>query len=305
MGVEDVKNKLKEFQASNDINALKKMTLEDVSELVTKFGFVKEDLPVIREMMCEKQEGGRSSTRKNRLKKKRNKKNSMIILFLNVIYPIENSIYPILISKLVKYIQDFDKQGIIRILSYIVILNVFVVIMYDLGIVTRKIFEASLTSLILEETIKYVFKYERNIDKITNTELILTIKQYSLYMCDYIESFVKIIIPSLFSVFYQMLYLYKVDYYLGNIFLILIFVMISSVIFTNKKCDMKLKNLTMLENSLYEEVDEILINLSTVLNNNEIQKSEIQKLRDITSNIKKRLVLLFSVVIKMYYQVFF
>ena len=75
MGVEDVKNKLKEFQASNDINALKKMTLEDVSELVTKFGFVKEDLPVIREMMCEKQEGGRSSTRKNRLKKKRNKKN--------------------------------------------------------------------------------------------------------------------------------------------------------------------------------------------------------------------------------------
>jgi len=75
MGVEDVKIKLKEFQASNDINSLKKMTLEDVSELVTKFRFVKEDLPVLKEMMCEKQGGGRSTTRKNRLKKKRNKKN--------------------------------------------------------------------------------------------------------------------------------------------------------------------------------------------------------------------------------------
>ena len=72
--------KLKTFQASNDINSLKPKTLKAISDLVTKFGFDKEDLPVLQEMMCEKQVGknqggGRSSTRKNRLKKKRNKKN--------------------------------------------------------------------------------------------------------------------------------------------------------------------------------------------------------------------------------------
>jgi ABC-type multidrug transport system fused ATPase/permease subunit len=220
---------------------------------------------------------------------KRNRKNSMVILFLNVIYPIENSIYPILISKLVKHIKDFNKVDIFKILSYIVILNVVVIILYDLGIITRKKFESSLTSLILEETMNYVFKHERNIDRITNTELILTIKQYSINMCDHIECYVKIIIPSLFSVFYQMIYLYKVDYYLGNIFFILLVVMIYSISFVNKRCNIKLEELTKLENSLYEQVDEILLNLSTVLNNTDMQDFEIQKLRDITSEIKSKI----------------
>jgi len=220
---------------------------------------------------------------------KRYKKNSMVILFLNVIYPIENSIYPILISKLVKHIKDFNKVDIFKILSYIVILNVVVIILYDLGIITRKKFESSLTSLILEETMNYVFKHERNIDRITNTELILTIKQYSINMCDHIESYVKIIIPSLFSVFYQMIYLYKVDYYLGNIFFILLVVMIYSISFINKRCNIKLEELTKMENSLYEKVDEILLNLSTVLNDTDMQDFEIKKLRDITSEIKSKI----------------
>ena len=220
---------------------------------------------------------------------KRNRKNSIVILFLNVIYPIENSIYPILISKLVKHIKDFNKVDIFKILSYIVILNVVVIILYDLGIITRKKFESSLTSLILEETMNYVFKHERNIDRITNTELILTIKQYSINMCDHIECYVKIIIPSLFSVFYQMIYLYKVDYYLGNIFFILLVVMIYSISFVNKRCNIKLEELTKLENSLYEQVDEILLNLSTVLNDTDMQDFEIQKLRDITSELKSKI----------------
>lgn len=80
MGVENVKNKLRKLQESHDMNALTKLQLEEIALIVEKFGFVKDDLLVLREIMCEKQvgknqEGGRSSTRKNRLKKKRNKKN--------------------------------------------------------------------------------------------------------------------------------------------------------------------------------------------------------------------------------------
>jgi hypothetical protein len=76
MGVDEVKKKLISFQAANDVNSLKPKTLKAISDLVTKFGFDKEDLPVLQEMMCKQnQGGGRSSTRKNRLKKKRNKKN--------------------------------------------------------------------------------------------------------------------------------------------------------------------------------------------------------------------------------------
>lgn len=80
MGVKQVNEKLISFQASYEMDSLNKLTLGEISSIVEKFGFDKEDLPVLREMMCEKQvgknqEGGRSSTRKNRLKKKRNKKN--------------------------------------------------------------------------------------------------------------------------------------------------------------------------------------------------------------------------------------
>jgi hypothetical protein len=80
MGVDEVKIKLRKLQASYDMDALKKLTLEEISPIVKEFGFNEADLSVLQEVICEKQVdkkrgGGRSSTRKNRLKKKRTKKN--------------------------------------------------------------------------------------------------------------------------------------------------------------------------------------------------------------------------------------
>lgn len=64
--------KIQLFQKSYDINLLKKLTLDEISTIVKEFGFVEADLPVLQDMMCNNSMGGgRSTTRKNRLKKKR------------------------------------------------------------------------------------------------------------------------------------------------------------------------------------------------------------------------------------------
>ena len=65
--------KIQLFQKSYDIDRLKKLTLDEISTIVTNTGFNEEDLPILRELLCEQKQDGcsRSKTRKNRLKKKR------------------------------------------------------------------------------------------------------------------------------------------------------------------------------------------------------------------------------------------
>ena len=219
---------------------------------------------------------------------KKYKTNTICIIFFYMIYPIESTLQPYLIGKISKYLIEKDINKIRDTIQYIVLLNVFIMIVYSIELKVNQNIFISLQEMVLEDTLNFIFDNESNVEYSKNTELILSIKQYSNIITKYIKDYVDKLLPTSLSIFYQMLYLYTIDKYLGNLLCILLLSIFYFIFYNDEKCEKTKVELIDVERELYEKIDDILINISTI-SNTDMYSYEQNNIKDINNKLKSKI----------------
>lgn len=194
---------------------------------------------------------------------------SKLISGLTLTYPIESVLNPIIFAAFVKNVGINNKSGMMKNLILFSILNVIYMGVYNLDMYLTEDMNVTIHNHIIEEVITYLFDVKKqNIETLHNGELISKIKMFAQMMTDYINNLRNTIIPNLLSLFFQSIYLLSIDVILASLIIGMLIVILTVLKNSNKYCSDKSSNSINSESNLYEQVDEILLNFSTIANHN-------------------------------------
>jgi ABC-type multidrug transport system fused ATPase/permease subunit len=216
--------------------------------------------------------------------------NTKIIYALTLTYPLESILNPIIFSNIVKSIENTDYKKIIKYLIYFAIVNVTTTSIYNIDTYITEDMNIKLISHIIDEVMKYLFEVKKeNVDTMKNGEIITKIKLYSQLMSTYINTIRNNILPNIIAMLFQSIYLYTIDPFLGFIILMMLFTILITLY--NLCMQTQHNQNTNDDTNLYENIDEVLLNFSTIINHDgyekELKKFNEQSIKFRATKLKK------------------
>jgi len=203
------------------------------------------------------------------------------LFFLTFVSPIESVLNPLLLAQLIRNLKNQDTAGIKKVLLRIGLLNLATTILYNINFNISNNMELNIHAHAIQETMRYLFEVKRyDVEAVGNGELIITIRKFAQNISFYINRIRNTIIPSIFSIFAQAIYLLSVDKVLS----LCIFGIASSVL-TTLLVSAKHRS-TDVETQIFEHMDDLLLNLETIVANAAYDR-ELSTLSDMAKDARE------------------
>ena len=212
---------------------------------------------------------------------KENKLSFIIYCICIIAYPLNDIILPQYLSKVITAFKN--KKNIINLIYPIILLLIIINILRTIDDIVDLQLYPKLYKFIRNYSLKYIFDTQStNIKEIETGKLIARFIRIPGLINSFIVDFRNSIIPWTFTYICVVIYFYFIDWIIGSIMIIILFILTIYTFRSINSCKIHSQNRDKHHNLIIEEVDEILQNIVSILNNNtnEYEFNRIDKLQE-------------------------